>query len=243
MLCRGGRPRFLDLHLQRLEQGCAALGMPAPPRALLERELLQAAGAAPGDALLRLTLTRGSSTQRGYAPPPQPRPRRVLLRYPLAPDGAAAPLRLTLSPVVVGIAPALAGFKHLNRLENVLARARLEGSGFDEALLQDSGGALVGGTMSNLFAVLDGRLLTPAIVGSGIRGVMRAVVLREAAALGLQVREAQLRPRDLGAASELFVTNVRLGVRAVGSLEPGWRGDAPGPVTAALRERTSGLAD
>lgn len=244
LVWRDGRLRFFDLHWQRLAQGCDALGLPRPERAPLARELCAAADAAPGDALLRLTLTRGSSTQRGYAPPSRPQPRRVLARHPLeAPDAAPRPFRVMLSPVVAGLAPALAGFKHLNRLENVMARAQLAGSGCDEALLLDAGGLLVGGTMSNLFALLDGVLVTPGIVASGIRGVMRAVVLREAAALGVETREAALRPADLARATELFVTNVRLGVQPVAVVEPGRPVAAPGPVTRALRERTGALAD
>lgn len=244
LVSRAGRVCFLDLHWQRLAQGCAALHLPPPERESLQRELCAAAGAAPGDALLRLTLTRGSSAQRGYAPPARPRVRRLLVRHPLAPQvGAGAPFRVTLSPVVAGLSPALAGFKHLNRLENVLARAQLAGSGCDEALLEDAGGMLVGGTSSNLFALLDGVLVTPAIVASGIRGVMRAVVLREAAYLGIEAREATLRPTDLARATEIFVTNVRLGVQPVAVLEPHWQAAAPGPVTRVLRERTEALAD
>lgn len=244
IVCRAGRPSFLELHWQRLERGCEALGMPLPERAVLEHELRRAAAALPGDALLRLTLTRGSSAQRGYAPPPRMKPRRVLVRHPLEPSSTTAlPARLTVSPVCAGLAPALAGFKHLNRLENVLARARLAGTGCDEALMLDPAGALVGGTMTNLFAVLDGRLVTPAIVASGIRGVMRAVVLREAGALGLETRESPLRLEELRRAREIFVTNVRLGVWPVAELEADWRSEAPGPVTRALRERAAALAD
>ncbi len=103
--------------------------------------------------------------------------------------------RACLPPITLGVSPALAGFKHLNRLENVLARSRLAGTGCDEAILCTATGEVVGGTMSNLFAVLDGALLTPPIESAGVRGVMREVVLREAAAaLGVATGQSLLQP-------------------------------------------------
>jgi 4-amino-4-deoxychorismate lyase len=142
----------------------------------------------------------------------------------------------------VGSSPALAGVKHLNRLENVLARARLAGTGCDEAILATGDGELVGGTMSNLFAVLDDCLVTPPLEVAGVRGVMREVVLREAAASGIEVRQPPLRRADLARASELFFTNVRIGLWPVAALD-GWRGAAPGPRVRALRQRIDALRD
>jgi 4-amino-4-deoxychorismate lyase len=240
--CEQGEPCFIELHLRRLAAGCAALALPAPDPELLRFELRRAA-AGQAACLLRLTLTRGSSSLRGYAPPVPCTPRRILARYPLPPPfDVDTGIRACHSPVIAGLSPTLAGIKHLNRLENVLARARLAGSGCDEAILATADGELVGGTMSNLFVVLDGRLLTPPVLGSGVRGVMREVVRREAAAGGIEMQERPLRRADLAAASEIFFTNVRLGAWPVVALDD-WRGVAPGPMVRALRERIQGLRD
>lgn len=243
LVCLAGRPRFLGLHLARLAAGCAALGIPPPPRALVEAEVRCAAGGA--DALVRVTVTRGSSAERGYAPPATPRPRRIVTRHPLTLPGAGGPppIRAGHSPVTSGLAPALAGVKHLNRLENVLARARLAGTGCDEAVMCGPGGEVVGGTMSNLFVVLAGRLVTPAITGGGIRGVMRSVVLREAPTLGIEVEERRLACEELSAASELFFTNVRVGIWPVATLAGRALGAAPGVIAAELQARIAGLRD
>ena len=243
IVCRSGEPRFLALHLARLADGCAALGIAAPPATTLAADVRRAGGE--GDSLVRLTVTRGSSSERGYAPPAGATPRRIVQRHPLAivADAAAGGIRACHTTVVAGVAPQLAGFKHLNRLENVLARSRLAATGCAEAVLSTAAGAIVGGTMSNLFACIDGRLLTPPIDVAGVRGVMRAVVLREAAQLGLQAREQALRAPDLRRASEIFFTNVRVGIWPVRELE-GWRDDgAPGPVAIALQARIAGLRD
>ena len=97
--------------------------------------------------------------------------------------------------------------------------------------------------MSNLFAVLHGTLVTPAISGCGIRGVMRSVVLREAPSLGIQVQERRLAREELDAASELFFTNARVGVWPVAMLGERRLAAAPGAVTAALQARIAGLRD
>lgn len=239
--CDPGAPRFLELHLRRLQAGCAALDLPAPDLGMLRAELRRAA-VGEGGCLLRLTLTRGSATTRGYAPPVPCRPRRILTRHPLPEGTGAAGIRACFSPVACGVSPSLAGIKHLNRLENVLARARLAGTGCDEAILSTAGGELVGGTMSNLFAVLDGRLVTPPLGDAGVRGVMREVVLREAAAAGIEVQEQLLRRADLAGAAEVFFTNVRIGLWPVVELDA-WRWAAPGPRVRALRQRIDALRD
>jgi 4-amino-4-deoxychorismate lyase len=239
--CEAGAPRFLELHLRRLQAGCAVLDLPAPDPQVLRLELRRAA-AGEGGCLLRLTLTRGSSATRGYAPPVPCRPRRILTRHPLPPDTGAAGIRACFSSVIVGLSPTLAGIKHLNRLENVLARARLAGTGCEEAILSTATGDLVGGTMSNLFAVIEGGLVTPPLQDAGVRGVMREVVMREAAASGIAVRERPLRRAELADASELFFTNVRIGLWPVAALE-GWKGASPGPRVRALRQRIAALRD
>jgi 4-amino-4-deoxychorismate lyase len=125
--------------------------------------------------------------------------------------------------------PALAGHKHLNRLEQVLLRRELAMLEADEGLVLDAGGRVVEGVFSNVFLVLGGELHTPRIDVAGIRGVMRAVLLREAAALGHKVVEGHYGPKDFLAADEVFFCNSVNGiwpVRALGSRE--WM---PGPVT------------
>ncbi len=242
--CAHGAPRFLELHLRRLQDGCRALDLPCPDLALLRAEIRQAASLTADSAaggVVRLTLTRGSSATRGYAPPVPCQPRRIVATFPPGVPPAAG-IRACFSTVHAGVSPALAGFKHLNRLENVLARSRLAGTGCDEAILCTATGEVVGGTMSNLFAVLDGVLLTPLIESAGVRGVMREVVLRETAALGVETGQRRLQPEQLLAASEIFFTNVRVGAWPVRALD-GWQGEAPGPLVRRLRQRIAVLQD
>jgi 4-amino-4-deoxychorismate lyase len=112
----------------------------------------------------------------------------------------------------LGATPDLAGIKHCSRLEQVLARARLKDTGSFEGLMGSSSGLLISGTMSNVFLELDGELVTPALDRCGIAGVLREVVLREAALAGVALRVADLPFAVLERCSGLALSNVRLGL-------------------------------
>ena len=238
MLLQRGRLRFAALHAARLADGCRRLRIDCDAAAAIADAERLLGG---GDAMVKLIVTRGVATERGYAPSGTETPRRLLLSYPAPPAEPADSLdtavtRLTAS---LGENPLLAGLKHLNRLELVLARAQLQGSGCFEGILCSSSGYLACGTMSNLFIVKDSRLLTPRVDRCGIAGVMRAVVLREARAMGLQTQEADLEPSLLQQADEAFLTNVRIGVRPITRIES--RTLAAGALTLQLRARVAAL--
>jgi 4-amino-4-deoxychorismate lyase len=117
----------------------------------------------------------------------------------------------------------------------VLVRAEWTDPGITEALMFSSSGALVSGTMSNVFVVRGSRLLTPCIDRCGVAGVMRGLVLEVAAAAGVSAEERRLDAADLAAAEELFLTNALSGIRPVRELDG--TGLAVGPVTRRLQAR------
>jgi 4-amino-4-deoxychorismate lyase len=240
--CRDGRPRFLDLHMDRLRQGCERLDIPLPDTGTLRAEIFHAAAVA-SSGIVKLIVTRGSSTQRGYAPPPDAHPRRIVQWFPWPPETSAAEqgVAVCASPITLGAHPALAGIKHLNRLEQVMARHRLDGTRYAEALMSTAAGEVIGGTLSNLFVVRGAGLCTPSLEQCGIAGVMRAVVLREAALLGLRVQVTALRLAELESATEMFLTNVRIGLWPIATLGSWSR--APGVVTRQLQARIHALSD
>ncbi len=233
--CVRGRPRFLEEHLERLARGCERLRIGAPPSELrVEIERL-AAGAE--RALVKVLYTRGAATARGYAPSGEERPTRIVLRYPWPHEDArwgSEGVAVQMGGLTLGENPRLAGLKHLNRLELVLARAELAGSPCYEALLLSGSGHLVSGTMSNVFLVHAGRIETPRLDRCGVAGVMRRVVLRAAAEAGLPVEELLLTPADLDSAQEVFLTNARIGIWPVRAVHS--RNLVPGPVTRRLQQ-------
>lgn len=223
---------LIDWKLQylKLSQDAEALGLDPPEAGLLQAE---AAALGPASAVLKILLLRGGGG-RGYAPRTR-QADRLLLAYPL-PDYPArhwqegiAAFRCALR---LGRQPALAGVKHLNRLEQVLA-SRDWPEAAVEGILCDERGAPVCGTRSNLFWIRDGRLHTAALDACGVAGVMRDKVLAAATALGLPAR-VETRPwSNLLDADEAFVCNSLIGIWPLRSLEQR-RWQAPGPLTARL---------
>jgi len=227
-----GRIRLLDFHLERLRDGCLRLGIPMPPAESTTTELQQAA-AGTSRAVLKLIITRGIGG-RGYRPPEDAIPQRVLLRYPW-PDypgsWAEQGVRVKLCETRLATQPRLAGIKHLNRLEQVLARAEWsDADGYQEGLMLDMEGQVVEGTMSNVFASPgEGVLLTPDLSRSGVAGVMRRQILEQAAGAGVTARVARIPLNEFLRAREIFLCNSLMGVWPVTALAGNiYR---PGPVT------------
>jgi 4-amino-4-deoxychorismate lyase len=237
--CLGGRPRFLSLHLERLAQGCRTLGF-APPAIQELRAEIERLAAAAERAIVKLIVTRGPAAVRGYGVSGRERATRVAIRYPWPVEESALQqqgVSVRVAAMRLGENPALAGLKHCNRLEQILARSEPEDARTAEALMLSQSGRLICGTMTNVFLV-DGpaqspRLRTPAIDLCGVAGVMRRVVLREAARAGIAASECALWPADLEGAAEVFLTNARVGIWPVARLAQ--RTLAPGPVTRRLQ--------
>ncbi len=225
----GSRPRLLERHLARLAGGCERLGLAGPEPGALAAELT-AAALRPGTGLLKLIVTRGAGGT-GYGIGPAARARRYLYAGPARArpaDWAAEGVAVRLLTTRLAEQPLLAGLKHLNRLEQVLARRELDAGGAaQEGLLCDVHGRLVCGTMSNVFAVIDNRLVTPSLERAGVAGVMRAALIDRWQAAGTAVEVRDLEPPALDGASELFLSNALIGVWPVRRL--GARALAPGP--------------
>jgi len=209
----GGKPLCWPQHMQRLARGCGRLGMTPPPAALLRGEADQLLPSS-GRAVLKIIVSRGSGG-RGYLPPVSAEPTRLLGLYPwpdYPDDWYRNGLACTLATVRLGRNPALAGLKHLNRLEQVLARADVAGRGYSEGLMLDTDGNVIEGTMSNLFLVRGTDLITPDLDQCGVAGIIRHVVLERALEWGLRPHIENVRPENLQAADELFLCNSILGV-------------------------------
>jgi 4-amino-4-deoxychorismate lyase len=246
LACVGGRPRFLSLHLARLALGCARLRLPAPAPQRLQAGIELAAAQAER-SIVKLLVTRGIALGRGYAAGAE-QGSWLVIRYPWPeedPALARSGVRVRTAATRLGENPALAGLKHLNRLEQVLARNEDSVIEAEEALMLSQSGRLISGTMSNVFLV-DGtgagvRLRTPDLALCGVAGIMRRVVLQEAARAGIPVSECALTPADLDSAAEVFLTNARIGIWPVRALDG--RALAPGPLTRGLQERLAPLLE
>lgn len=222
----GGAIPLLAQHLDRLARGCARLAIPFPGTDVLVARL-HGAATVRRDGVLKLIVTRGLGT-RGYAPPVVPVPTVLVLDDALPPARAGG---LVLRDCALRLAeqPRLAGIKHTNRLEQVLARAEWDDPGIDDGLMCDAAGRVVCTTRANVFAAIDGRLVTPAMLRCGVEGVARGCVL---AALGDAVEVRDVRREELERADEIVVTNAVRGAQPVHRI--GARDYATGPWAARL---------
>lgn len=238
---RRGAPCLWRRHFDRLARGANRLGISCPQPELLLRECRQLTGGR-SVGVLKIILTRGGGG-RGYGPPEHPRPTRVLIfrpwrGYPSLGEEQGVDVIFCRTPL--GENPVLAGLKHLNRLEQVLARAEWQDPGIAEGLMQDGRGRVIGGTRSNLFLVRGNRLLTPRLDTCGIAGTVRDLVLQMAGAFGVEVLERDITRADLVAADGLFLTNALIGVwpvRRLGAREIGLE-RLPSELITAVRRAT-----
>lgn len=230
-----GQPLCWSLHLERLRDGCSRLAIPAPDAQQLYRQALQSVQDLPL-GVLKIIVTRGSGG-RGYRPPKDPVPSHILSvhawpDYPAT--WAEQGIRARFCSVRLAVNPLLAGIKHLNRLEQVLARMEWDDPEIAEGIMLDAADHVIEGTATNLFACRTGVLYTPRLDGCGVAGVMRALVLQAAATLGIPTREAPLERSAVVEADELFVCNSLAGIWPIIQLDERYY-NSPGSVTRRLQ--------
>jgi 4-amino-4-deoxychorismate lyase len=170
-------------------------------------------------AVVKIIVTRGSGA-RGYAPPTPCAPLRVV-------DCAAQPPMLAagegltahLCRLRLAHQPALAGIKHLNRLENVLARAEWSDPAVREGVMLDQQGCVISGTMSNLFIVEKQKLYTPLLDRCGVAGVTRSRVMALAEKAGIPCQAQHLVLQRVLDADEVFFVNSVIGLWPLARLD------------------------
>jgi 4-amino-4-deoxychorismate lyase len=235
---------LLEWHLRRLFDSCGRLRI-AIEESLLRDEITQfhrAAAARLGDGIIKLIVTRGVSA-RGYRCETDAAPTRVLMQFPLPAETLswnAEGVAIRYCDIRLGSNVALAGIKHLNRLEQVLARMEWSDSSIQEGLMTDARGRIVEGISSNLFLVIAGRMVTPVLDTCGVAGVMRQYILDEVCrGMSVPVAATACERGMLAGSQELFLCNAVAGVWPVRRLaNKSW---PIGPVTRKVQEHVARL--
>lgn len=203
-----------EFHSQRLLEGAKRLGIRLPAQRLLKMRCQSQAATVQADvAVLKLQVTRGDSAG-GYAANEGMMANLYLTVRPLKFSDAIwrQGIRLRLCEQRLALQPSLAGIKHCNRLEQVLARREWSDPDIHEGLMLDTEGYVVEGVSSNLFAYIDGQWCTPLLDRCGVAGTMRARVCEWMAENGSPVLEQRLRLEDVQTADHLMLTNAVVGV-------------------------------
>ena len=247
----------LDEHLERLRQGCLALGLNLPISddqlvvgiaELLAAEGLDRAGSVGepsggliGDAALRVTVTRGPLERRGLLPPGfEDLVATIAIQcwpyVPTAEDLLERGVRAVSSSIRRDSGSPLAGVKTTSRADYVYARLEAARASADDALFLTLDGLLSEATAANLFVIAGQTLATPPLSAAILAGTTRTWLLVHAERLGLVAAEVDLRPAELLAADEACLTSSVAGIVPLVSLDGRSIGTGrPGPRTRALR--------
>ena len=219
VLIKQGKAIFLEEHLQRLQWGLRQLKISLDIKQLSNdiNQILEQAN----ENILKIIITRGAGG-RGYNPAGLQQSSRILSLHPVPkfPESYQSDgIKLTLCETRLSHNPYLAGFKHLNRLEQVLARAEFA-EPFQEGLVRDYQGNIIEGTMSNLFIINDNQLTTPLLNNCGIAGIMRGYIIKQLQRLsyGIEYKD-NISLADVKRADAMFMTNSVIGIWAVRQLK------------------------
>jgi branched-chain amino acid aminotransferase len=235
------RPRD---HLARLARSARAirLELPLSGEELLAATVETARRSRLADAHVRIVVTRGYGSP-GLDPARCERPTLIIAAYPFPPHLGSEPLRLVTSAVVRKAPRSLgAHVKSLNYLDSILAHQQARAGGANDAIMLDPFGAVAECTSANLFAVIDGVLVTPT-TRAALPGITRKTVLELAAELGVPCEVREVWPAELHSADAAFVTGSGAGVVPVADVD-GYPLDSAGdPIVTSLiagyRERTA----
>ncbi len=209
-----GEVKFWPLHWLRLCDGCARLFLPKPNEMQILSEIdLLSSGV--GKEIVKVIVSRGEGV-RGYAfNEAELEPTRVVSIHSW-PDflekNTTNGVELFVCQTAVSKQPALAGIKHLNRLENVLARHEWNDARYAEGIMLDGENNVVEGTMSNLFLVKDSILQTPALSDYGVAGITRQRIMAMASEKGITLEVNQVTLAELEQADEVFICNTVIGI-------------------------------
>jgi 4-amino-4-deoxychorismate lyase len=215
-----GQPVFMERHLARLETGCHRLKIPFPDMSQLIAETRHVCQGST-QAVLKIIVTRGVGG-RGYRQPDAIEPTRVLSLHPY-PDYPASYAEQGIVAMIcstpLGLNPLLAGIKHMNRLEQIMARAEWMDAGIQEGLMLDANARVVEGTMTNLFYVKKGTLYTAALTQAGVAGIIRSIIIELSVQQGFNMIEHSFTQEQLLSADEIFVCNSIIGIWPVKQIE------------------------
>ncbi len=211
-LVKNGVPHHWELQYQKLTQDCLAMGLACPSNEELLSDI-EALFDEGSDAVAKIIVTRGESA-RGYAVPADIQANRVVTKsapptYPLS--NQTQGVKLHLCELKLGLQVKLAGIKHLNRLENVLARMEWSDVNIADGLLLDSNDNVIECTMSNIFARFGSQLITPALDQCGVDGIARKRIIEHAKHFKLDMKIEAMKLDQLMQADEIIICNSLFG--------------------------------
>ena len=229
-------------HWQRLIKGCEVLSITPPEKIALEHDISSITDNV-SNGVVKLIVTRGIGG-RGYAVTEIITPEVVLIQteYPDYPESYwQEGVEIRICETRLSHQPALSGIKHMNRLEQILARNEWSDSSISEGLMLSDQGNVIEGTMSNLFMVKNGSVITPTLNECGVAGVMRETVLTFLDEEAIPYETSIVSQGMLASVDEVFLTNSVIGLWPVKKI-----GDTVypvGPVSKVIQKKINNLVN
>lgn len=209
-----GLPEHWPMHYQTLVRDCSAIGIVCPSAETFINDFELLATVEDVVSVVKIIVTRGEG-ERGYKPPSITTPMRVMVKtgFPDYPEHYYTEgVQLHLCETRISHQPKLAGIKHLNRLENVLARMEWHDPDLAEGLMLDIDDNVIECTAANLFARFGDTLITPSLNKCGVAGITRQRILSHAETLKLKAKTEEMQLEKLLAADEVLICNSLFGV-------------------------------
>lgn len=228
-----GEPFAFERHWRRLEKDAARTRLPFPFDAGQVRrhlgELLRANQVVEGTARIYMIFNRV-----GFWQSEEPMPQVDLILYTAGLPAYKEPARLGVAEQGRHAASPLAGVKVTSWLNNVWNLSEAQKQGWDEVVLLNERGEVAECTAANIFCAKDGKVWTPPLASGCLEGVTRGVLLEIARVAGVPMGERALRPEDLFAADEVFISSTNRSLIGVGEIAGHTFAAAPGPVAQKL---------
>ncbi|MDH5612174.1 MAG: aminodeoxychorismate lyase [Gammaproteobacteria bacterium] len=234
--CVDHKLQFWNEHIVRMQNSAQQLGIELSAIKYFESDvqnMLQAHSVS--GCVIKLILTRGQS-ERGYRSSLPQKPTRIVILSDLPPYSeqyAKQGINACFCQHPVSNNSRLAGIKHLNRLDNVLARNEWQDE-YQEGFMFDESGHLIEGTMSNVFAVKKNQLYTPSLNLSGVNGIIRAQILSIAQEQKIQSKVTNITKEEIMSMDEIFVCNSIIGIWPVNTLNN--KSYEIGPITQKITQ-------
>ncbi len=207
---------FWDKHLLRLNIGCDKLKIKKIEESIWLEDIKKALSfSSKKNCIIKLILSRGNS-QRGYSYPDDILPVRVVMVSEIIKSQSKQSFSLEYAQSGYHSNPNLAGIKHCNRIEQILARATMKE---DEAIMLDENKNIISVTQGNIYFIFGKRLLTPKLDRCGVIGSRRSLILELAKSIGLDIKEEEVSMIQAQKADEVFISNSLIGIQSVSSIE------------------------
>ena len=207
---------FWEKHLSRLDIGCRKLKIKNIEEEIWLKDIKKALSlTSKKNCVLKLILSRGNS-QRGYSYSDDILPVRVVIVSEMKNVQAKESFSLEYASSGYHSNPNLAGIKHCNRIEQILARSSLKR---DEAIMLDENQNIISVTQGNIYFIFGQSLVTPKLDRCGVIGSRRSLILELAESIELNVEQGNVSMNDAKKADEAFISNSIMGIQSVNSIE------------------------